>query len=141
MDQLNFHKQKLYALIIAGIALVALLLPWLSASFLGASRSWNGFRSWGILSLLGVLAIALLSFTGNKPDDYSAEYRKYVMFAFGAIAVGAFLYWIRRSPISGGMPGELLNTSIGLWICLVAGLAGLGLMNGLIKIETNKPVG
>ncbi|MGZ5285752.1 MAG: hypothetical protein ACXWV0_02095 [Flavisolibacter sp.] len=141
MDQLNFHKQKLYALIIAAIALVALLLPWLNANFLGASRSWNGFRSWGILSLLGVLAVAFLSFTGNKQDDYSAEYRKYVMFAFGAIALGAFLFWLRKNSVSGGMPDELLKTGIGLWICLVAGLAGLGLMNGLIKIETNKPVG
>ena len=140
MDQLNFHKQKLYALIIAGIALVALLLPWLSVSFLGASRSWNGIRGWGILSLLGVLAVVFLSFTGNKPDDYSAEYRKYIMFAFGAIALGAFLFWLRKTSVSGGMPDELLKTGIGLWICLVDGLAGLGLMNGLIKIETNKPV-
>ncbi len=140
MDQMNFHKQKLYALIIAGIALIALLLPWLSASFLGASRSWNGIRGWGILSLLGVLAVAFLSLTGNRQDDYSAEYKKYVMYAFGAIALGAFLFWLRKTSVSGGMPDELLKTGIGLWICLVAGLAGLGLMNGLIKIETNKPV-
>ena len=138
---MNFHKQKLYALIIAGIALIALLLPWLSVNLLGASRSWNGIRGWGILSLLGVLAVAFLSLTGNRQDDYSAEYRKYVMFAFGAIALGAFLFWLRKTSVSGGMPDELLKTGIGLWICLVAGLAGLGLMNGLIKIETNKPMG
>ena len=86
MEQMNFHKQKLYSLIAAGVALVALLLPWVSINFLGASQSWNGLRGWGLLSLVGIGGVVALSFIGNKSDDYTAEYKKYVMIAFGAVA-------------------------------------------------------
>lgn len=137
MEQMNFHKQKLYSLVIAGVALVALLLPWVSVSFLGASQSWNGIRGWGLLSLLGIGGVAALSFMGNKADDYTAEYKKYVMIAFGAVAAGAVLFFLRKSSVAGGL-NDLVKTGIGLWLCLVAGLAGLALSYGLIKIE-NKP--
>jgi uncharacterized membrane protein len=134
MEQMNFHKQKLYSLIIAGVALVALLLPWVSVNFLGASQSWNGIRGWGILSLVGIGGVAALSFMGNKADDYSDEYKKYVMAAFGAIALGAVLFFLRKSSVAGGF-NDLVKTGIGLWLCLIAGLAGLALSYGLIKIE------
>lgn len=134
MEQMNFHKQKLYSLIIAGVALVALLLPWVSINFLGASQSWNGLRGWGLLSLLGVGGVAALSFIGNKPDDYTAEYKNYVMIAFGAIALGAVLFFLRKGSVAGGF-NNLVKTGIGLWISLAAGLAGLALSYGLIKID------
>ena len=139
MEQMNFHKQKLYSLIAAGIALVALILPWISISFLGYSSSVNGFRGWGLLSLLGVVAVGALSFMGNKHEDYTAEYKKYVMFAFGAIALGAILFFIRKNTAGGGvMSSSGIKTGIGLWICLLAGLAGLALSYGLIKLENKK---
>lgn len=134
MEQMNFHKQKLYSLIAAGVALIALFLPWMSVSFLGSSQSWNGLRGWGYLSLFGVAAVAVLSFVGNKQDDYTAEYKKYVMFAFGAIAVGAILFFIRKNSVASGF-NDLLKTGFGLWLCLIAGLGGLALNYGLIKIE------
>jgi hypothetical protein len=145
MEQMNLHKHKLYSLIAAGIALVALLLPWVSISFLGVSQSWNGLRGWGLLSLVGVLAVGALSFMGNKPDNYTSEYKKYVMIAFGAVAVGAVLFFLRKSSVAGGY-NNLVKTGIGLWICLIAGLAGLAFNYGLIKIETkpdasSKPTG
>jgi hypothetical protein len=135
MEQMNFHKQKLYSLIAAGIALVALLLPWVSISFLGASQSWNGLRGWGLLSLVGVVGVGALSFMGNKAEDYTAEYKKYMMIAFGAIVGGAVLFFIRKNSVVGGID-NLVKTGIGLWLCLVAGLAGLALNYGLIKIES-----
>ena len=140
MEQMNFHKQKLYSLIAAGIALVALLLPWVAIDFLGASQSWNGLRGWGLLSLVGVLGVGALSFMGNKPDDYTREYKRYVMIAFGAIVVGAVLFFLRKSSVVGGFD-DLVKTGLGLWICLVAGLAGLALNYGLIKIENKTDVG
>jgi hypothetical protein len=135
MEQMNFHKQKLYSLIAAGAALVALLLPWISIDFLGASQSWNGLRKWGILSLVGVAGVVALSFTGNKSEDYSAEYKKYVMICFGAVAAGALLFLLRKNSFTGGI-GDLTKTGFGLWLCLLAGLAGLALNYGLIKIES-----
>jgi hypothetical protein len=132
MEQMNFHKQKLYALISAAVALVGLLLPWLSF-FMG---SVNGMRGWGVLSLLGVIAIVLLTIMGNKPEDYTAEFKKYVMISFGAIALGALLFLLRKSSFSGGMYGsDFIKTGIGLWITLLAGLAGFALIYGLINIQ------
>jgi hypothetical protein len=136
MEQMNFHKQKLYALIAAGIAFVALLLPWISLNFLGASQSWNGIRGWGVLSLFGVIAVVVLSLLGTRTEDYTAEFKKYTMIAFGAIALGALLFFIRKSSVAGGesiFGDDLVKTGIGLWICLVAGLGGLALIYGLIK--------
>lgn len=135
MEQMNFHKQKLYSLIVAGVALVALLLPWVSIDFLGASQSWNGLRGWGLLSLVGIGGVAALSFMGNKTEDYTVEYKKYVLIAFGAIAAGALLFFLRKSSVAGGFD-NLVKTGIGLWLCLIAGLAGLALSYGLIKIES-----
>jgi hypothetical protein len=140
MDQMNFHKLKLYALIAAGAALVSLLLPWLTFSFLGASQSWNGFRGWGILSLTGVIGVAVLTFMGNKQDEYSADTKKYVMICFGAIALGAILFFLRKNSVTGGIYGDVIKTGIGLWLCLAAGLAGLAMVYGLVKIEAKKPV-
>ncbi|HEY0066106.1 MAG TPA: hypothetical protein VGB46_02045 [Flavisolibacter sp.] len=139
MEQTIFHKQKLYALIAAGVALVALLLPWIS--FMG--YSWNGMRGWGLLSLAGIIGVAALTLMGNKTLDYTADYRKYVMISFGAIALGAILFWVRKNSIAGGGVPEIfevkLSTGIGLWLCLVAGLGGLALAFGLIKLD-KKPL-
>ena len=67
MENLGFHKSKLYSLILAGVALISLLLPWISVSaggFGGASK--NGFGGWGLLVLLGIGAVAAACFMGNK---------------------------------------------------------------------------
>jgi hypothetical protein len=138
MDQLNFHKQKLYALIAAGVALIALLLPWISVSFMGYSSSVNGLRGWGMLSFLGVIGVAALSLMGNRAEDYTPEFRRYAMIAFGAVALGAFLFFIRKNSVGGMMDVAGVRTGIGLWICLLAGLGGLALLYGLIKVENRK---
>src|SRR5262245_27692645 len=46
----------------AGLALIALFLPWYTASFLGTSISANGFDdgAWGFLALLGSVALVAL---------------------------------------------------------------------------------
>jgi len=144
MEQMNFHKQKLYALIIAGVALIALLLPWVSVTVFGASQSWNGFRSWGYLSFLGVIGVAALSLTGNKTENYTEENKRYVLIAFAAVAVGAILFLFRKNSIvtgfdNGGILNDIVKTGIGLWICLLAGLAGAAFNYGLIKID-DKPI-
>ena len=131
---MNFHKQKLYALVAAGVAFVALLLPWLSINFMGYSSSANGFRGWGILSFLGVISVILLTLAGNRPEDYTADFRKYVLYAFGAIVLGALLFLVRKNTMGGGALASV-DTGVGLWICLVAGLGGLALLYGLIKAE------
>ena len=63
------------------------------------------------------------------------------MIAFAAIAVGALLFMLRKNSVAGGgeLFGDIVKTGIGLWICLVAGLAGVALLYGFIKIENKMP--
>jgi DMSO reductase anchor subunit len=131
MEKMNLHKQRIYSLIIAGVALVTLLLPWLSVNVYGYSRSWNGMKGWGLLSLLGIGAVAAASFMGNKMQDYDANMKKVVLGGFGAIALGALLFFIRKNSLVGSGTG--LNTGFGLWLCLAVGVIGVLFHLGLVK--------
>ena len=137
MEQMNFHKQKLYSLIVAGIALIAMILPWVSFSFgVFGGGSANGFRSWGFLSLLGIAGVAVACLMGDKTKEFDEMYKKVVMGSFGAIAGGALIFFLRISSFGGGFGG--VGSGFGLWLCLLAGLAGLGWILGLIKLPDNK---
>ena len=134
MEQLNFHKQKLYSLVIAGIALISLLLPWQTVSFGGfGAASANGFHSWGLLAVIGVIAVAAISWMGNKAAPYDDNSKKIAMGGFGAIALGALISLV-------SMP-QFVKGGIGLWLGLIAGAAGLALLLGFIKIpeKPNNP--
>src|ERR1044071_1511319 len=84
----TMHKQRLYSLIIAGVALITLFLPWISFSFGFGSSSVNGLRSWGMLSLLGVALVAVACFMGNKEMPFDATFKNVATAGFGAIALG-----------------------------------------------------
>ena len=65
MEQMNFHKQKLYALIIAGVGVIACFLPWWSVSFgMFGGVSYNGMHDLGILSFLGFIGAGVVTFIG-----------------------------------------------------------------------------
>src|SRR5438093_4673700 len=132
MEQLNLHKQKLYALVVSGIAFISLFLPWLNFNFLGYSNSTNGFRGWGIASLLGIIGVFALTFLSNRTEEYTRDLRKYVGICFIAIALGALLFFIRKNSMTGGnmFAESMVGAGIGLWICLIAGIGGVGLMFG-----------
>lgn len=126
MEQMNLHKQKLYSLIVAGVALIALLLPWMKIIYYSA----NGMRSWGLLSFLGVIGVAVACFMGNKALAFDDTTKKIAMASFGAIALGALIFFFNIS--GAGVTG------FGLWLCLIAGLAGLAWTMGLIKLPDDK---
>jgi hypothetical protein len=136
MEQLNFHKQKLYSLIIAGVALIALILPWIS---LGLFGSVNGFHSWGWLSFLGVAGIAVLCFMGDKTKEFDQTFKKAALGCFGAIGAGALIFFLRLSSYGGGF-GGVGGSGFGLWLCLIAGVLGFLWISGLIKLpDIKKP--
>jgi hypothetical protein len=137
MEQMNFHKQKLYSLIIAGVALVSLLLPWVSISFGFAGGSFNGFRGWGILSLFGIIGIAASCFMGNKALPFDDTFKKVALGSFAAIGLGALLFFLRLSSAFGGGFGGV-SAGIGLWICLVAGVLGIVFLLGIVKLPDPK---
>ena len=137
MENLNFHKQKLYSLILAGVALVSLLLPWFTVSaggFGGASK--NGFGSWGLLAVIGVGVVAASCFMGDKSKAYDEMGKKLALGGFGGIAGGAVIYLIRILTIGSGKYGGIVKTSpgLGLFLGLAAGAIGLLLLLGIIKV-------
>ncbi|MEO7982518.1 MAG: hypothetical protein ABI688_00425 [Bacteroidota bacterium] len=137
MDNLGFHKQKLYSLILAGVALISLILPWITVSaggFGGASK--NGFGGWGLLALIGVGLVAAACFMGNKALTFDDMGKKLALGGFGAIAGGAVIYLIRIMTYGGGKYGGIVKTSpgFGLFIGLAAGAIGLLLLLGMVKV-------
>lgn len=59
---------------------------------------------------------------------------------FVAIAAGALIFLLTNdSTYSGDISGSIFKPGIGLGLCLICGLAGLGLLTGIIKIPDNKP--
>jgi len=139
MENLNLHKQRLFSLIIAGVALISLLLPWFSVKAVGGfgiGASKNGLNSWGLIALLGIVAVAIASFMGDKTKPYDAMYKKVALGGFGAIAGGALIYLIRVLTV--GNSYVKASPGFGLIIGLLAGLAGLGFLLGMIKVPENK---
>jgi len=137
MDSLGFHKQKLYSLILAAVALISLLLPWITVSaggFGGASK--NGFGGWGLLALIGVGLVAAACFMGDKSKVFDDMGKKLALGGFGAIAGGAVIYLIRILTYGGGKYGGIVKTSpgFGLFIGLAAGAIGLLLLLGMVKV-------
>lgn len=147
MEQLNLHKKKLYALALAAVGLIALILPWMSVSynfggFGGAvgSQSVNGFRGWGYLSLIGIAVVAVATLMEDKTKDYSDTMKKAATGGFGAMLLGAVIFFIRISSVGGaGFAGVKSGPSFGLFIELAAGLAGAALVWGLVKVPQTPP--
>ena len=145
MENLNLHKQKLFALAIAVLALIAMFLPWTvqKIPFMdffgqggGGSTSMNGFRSVGFLSFLGIIGVIIASLMGDKTKEYDKNTKMIALASFGAIAAGALIYFLLVSSKSKGYGA---SAGFGVWIALAAGLAGLGWVSGLVKMPDNKP--
>ncbi len=146
MENLNLHKQKLYALIIAGVGLIALFLPWATVSVrgFGGGGSVNGLKGWGLLALLGVAAVAIASLMEDKTKEYVGNMKMIAMGGFGAMALAGVITFIRLSSAkgSGGAldygGGIKVSAGLGLFLCVIAGVVGLLFVMGIVKMP-NKP--
>lgn len=121
MQQLNLHKQKLYALIAAVIGVIAMFLPWWSLSFgsvEGFGRlggySINGMHGLGILAFLGFAGAAVCCFLGDKTKPFEGQFKMIAAACFGGAALITLIQFLRLSS----------NTSFGIWLSLLAGIAG-----------------
>lgn len=143
MEKLGFHKSKLYSLILAGVALISMILPWFSVKaaggFGGSFGSKNGFGSWGLLVLAGIALVAAACFMGNKALAFDDNGKKMALGGFGAIAGGAAIYLIRIFTIGGGKYGSYVKISpgLGLFLGLAAGAIGLLLLLGVVKVPAS----
>jgi hypothetical protein len=145
---LNLHRQRLIALGIALVAVISMLFNWSSPKTgITGIESQNGFASWGFMSLAGILGVVAVSFVGDKAQPYAGQFKQIVMAAFGLIALGAIIFMIRIFTGSSEFNtfegrqtyklNQLVSPSFGLFLCIIAGAAGLVLISGVIKMPVN----
>jgi hypothetical protein len=131
----GLNKQKLYCLIIAGVGLISLLLPW---------RTWggitikNGLSGMGLVSLLGIIGVIVATFfMGDKSKPYEGQTKQIALGSFAAIAAGAVLTLVTKLSV-GGYSAKT-NAGLGVWLAILVGVAGALFLMGIIKIPDNKP--
>ena len=139
MENLNLHKQKLYLLIGAGVALISLFLPWWNLKFGGGYGlgNVNGLKSWGLLSLAGIAGLVVSAFVlGDKTKPFEGQAKQIAMASCGAMALGELLVLLRIMTASsrGISISKFYSPGFGLFICLLAGAAGLLFLMGIIKV-------
>ena len=76
--------------------------------------SVSGMHDLGILAFLGFVAAGILSFLGDKTKPFDGQFK---MLAAGAFALAALITLIQFLRVSTG-------SSFGIWISLIAGVAG-----------------
>ncbi len=135
MEQMNFHKQKLYSLIAAGVALISLFLPWATVSIGGyGGGSVNGLHGEGFITLLGVGGVAAASFMGDKSKAFEGNFKNIALGGFAAIIAGALIAFLNVS----GKGRGIVKPGFGIWLAILVGVAGLLFLLGVIKVPDNK---
>jgi hypothetical protein len=125
MEQMNFHKQKLYALIAAAIGVISVFLPWWSVSFgMFGGVSVNGMRDLGILTFLGFIGAGVISFLGDKTKPFDGQFKLIAAAFFGGAALFALIQFLRATS----------GASFGVWLAILAGIAG-GVIVYVLKPE------
>lgn len=109
----------------------------------GMAQSQNGFASWGYLSLVGILGVVAASFMADKTRPYEGLTKQIALFAFAAITGGALVFLVRiltgSQTLGYGYTvkfSDIVKPGLGLFLCLIAGTAGLLWLMGIIKLPT-----
>lgn len=131
------HKTKLYALILAALGLVGMILPWASINmgFGGSRSSGNGFQGWGILSLFGLIAVVVASLVGEKLRDYDVNMRYLAIGGFSGLALGALIAFMQFN--GNAQLGVSVKSGIGIWFVIIAGVLGVLWTTGVIKLNSS----
>ena len=137
MEQLNLHKQKLYALIAAGVGVISMFLPWWKISFGGGfgfsmpSASVNGMQGIGIIAFLGFAGAAVLCFLGDKTKPFDGQFKLIAAACFAGAALIALIRFLNQTRF----------TSFGLYLAIIAGIAGAVIVYVLKpeQLESKKP--
>ena len=132
-ENLNFHKQKLYALILAGVGVIAMFLPWWKISFGGygglGGYSISGMHELGILAFIGFAGAGIATFVmGDKTKPYGGQEKTIVAACFGGAALITLVQFLRQTSF----------VSFGLFLALIAGILGALWVWGIVKLPENK---
>ncbi len=134
MEQMNLHKSKLMALIVAAVGIVSCILPWWHYSFggfgFGTSVSINGLHELGIVAFIGFIGAGVVTFVmGDKSKPYEGQVKMITAACFGGAALIAVIQLLRN----------IHGLSIGIFLALAAGVIGALWVWGLVKMPENKP--
>ena len=126
MENLKFHKQKLYALTLAAVGVVSCLLPWWKISLGGfGGYSINGLHELGWLSFLGFIGAGVVTFVmGDKTKAYEGQEKMIAAACFGGAGAIALIQFLRQSSY----------TSFGLYLAIAAGVLGALWVWGIVKL-------
>ena len=121
----GLHKQKLSALILAAVGVIACILPWWNISFGGfGGYSINGLHELGWLSFLGFIGAGVVTFVmGDKSKEYEGQDKMIVAACFGGAGANALIQFLRQTSFA----------SFGIFIAIAAGVLGALLVWGIIK--------
>jgi hypothetical protein len=135
MENLNLHKQKLYALILAAVGVISCILPWWKISYGGyGGVSINGLHELGWLTFLGFIAAGVVTFVmGDKTKPYMGQEKMIAAASFGVAGAIALIQFLRQTKFA----------SFGIFLAIIAGVLGALWVWGMVKIPENKkpPVG
>jgi hypothetical protein len=135
MEQMNLHKQKLYALIIAAVGIISCLLPWWHVSFGGygfgggGGVSINGLHKLGIVAFLGFIGAGIVPFViGDKSKPFEGQDKMITAACFGGATLFALITLLANSSY----------LSFGIFIAIAAGAIGALFVWGIVKMPENK---
>jgi hypothetical protein len=133
MEQVNLHKQKLYAVIIAGVGVISVFLPWWKFNFGGfISNSQNGLKDIGIITFLGFLGAGIVPFVmGDKTKPFEGQVKLIVAACFAGAGLFALISFLQQTKF----------TSIGIYLAILSGIGG-ALVTYVLKpeqLEGKKP--
>jgi hypothetical protein len=126
----GLHKQKLYALIIAGIGVISCILPWWRISYGGfGGVSINGLHELGWVTFLGFIGAGVVTFVmGDKTKAYEGQEKMYAAACFAAAGAIALIQFLRQSKF----------VSFGLFLAIAAGVIGALWVWGIVKMPAKK---
>ena len=127
----GLNKQKMYALILAAVGVIACILPWWKISYggYGIGVSINGLHELGWLTFLGFIGAGVVTFVmGDKTKEYAGQEKMIVMACFGVAAAIALIQFLRQTRF----------VSFGIFLAIAAGVLGLLLVMGIVKMPANK---
>src|ERR1041385_160037 len=131
MENVNLHKSKIFAIVIALVGIISHFLPWWHVSYNnqffnagGLSYSINGLHKLGIISFICFIAAGIVPVVmGDKTKPFEGQEKMITAICFGAAAFFAVLTLVFN----------LKFLSFGIFIAIIAGIAGAAVAWGLVK--------
>ncbi|HEY5408331.1 MAG TPA: hypothetical protein VIJ92_14650 [Ginsengibacter sp.] len=122
MNFQTMNKQRKFVLIAAGVGIISMFLPWISASSpfgYGPSYSENGFQGIGILAFLCFTACGVIACLGDQTKNLDKNMWVSTLTG-GALALfGVGMFYLNYTRLPFGGPSL---TGFGLYIAVIAAI-------------------